>query len=116
MIAECDKPARGVEAALEEVEPGRPIEIMLDVVLAVPEQLDRRAGLLGDPGGLGHEIVAQTPAEAAADPRHIDGDVALGDSEGRRNQLGAGPGNSASAPRGRPCRQRNAPCNFAARD
>ena len=70
MVAEGDQSARAVEAALEEVEARRPIEIVLHVVLAVPEELHRRADPLRDPGGLGHEVVAQTPAEAAAHPRH----------------------------------------------
>ena len=33
MIAECDKSARAVEAALEKVEAGGSIEVVLDVVL-----------------------------------------------------------------------------------
>ena len=74
------------------MEAGRPVEVVLDVVLAVPQQLDRRADLSGYPGRLGHEVVAQAPAEAAADARHVDRDVALGDAQGRRHQLGAGSG------------------------
>ena len=87
MIAEGDQPARGVEAALEKVEAGGPIEVVLDVVLAAPDELDRRARAPRDPGGLGHEIALQAPSEAAADPRHIDRDVPLGDPERRRDQF-----------------------------
>ena len=80
MIAECDKSARAVEAAFEKVEASGSIEVVLDVVLTVPEELDRRAHALRDPGGFGHEIAAQTSSEAAADPCNVDRDVRLRDT------------------------------------
>jgi hypothetical protein len=79
MIAKCDKSARAVEAALEKVEASGPIEVVLDVVLAVPDELDRRAHAPRDPGGFGHEIAAQTSAEAAAHSRDVDRNAPLGD-------------------------------------
>ena len=86
-----DELARAVEPAFaKKWKPGRAVEIMLNIVLAGPHQFHRRADLPGNPGRLGHEVVAQPPAEAAADARHVDGDVALGDAQGRRHQLGAG--------------------------
>jgi hypothetical protein len=53
VIAESDQPACRVEAALEKVEAGGPIEVVLDVVLAAPYELDRSARAPRNPGGLG---------------------------------------------------------------
>src|SRR5208282_2373968 len=50
------------------------------------------ANLSRHPGCLGHEVVAEPPAEAAARARHVDGDIALDDTQGCRYELGAGPG------------------------
>ncbi len=53
----------------------RPVKIALDVVLARPEQLDRRAGqLFRDRRRLHHVIVDQPPAKAPAHPGEVDGD------------------------------------------
>ena len=56
----------GVDAALQEVEARGPVEVVPHVVFARPQQLDRRAHLLGDPRRLDHVVVVQPPAEAAA--------------------------------------------------
>ena len=44
---------------------------------------------LRDPGRLDHVVVGEPPAEAAADPRHVDRDVGLGDAERARDELPA---------------------------
>src|ERR1700726_3592251 len=72
VVAEGDQLARCVEPALEEMKPRRPVEIMLHVVLPVPQQLHWRAGNFRNPGSLGHEIAPQAPAETAAASRHVD--------------------------------------------
>ena len=46
VIAERDDLAIPVEPGLEEMEACRPVEVMLHVILAVPQQLHRRADLL----------------------------------------------------------------------
>jgi hypothetical protein len=51
MIPESDKSAGAVEAAFEEMKARGSIEVVLHVVLAAPEQFDRRARLLGNPSG-----------------------------------------------------------------
>ena len=71
--------------ALEEMEAGRAIEVVLHVVLArFHSSFTGAPTCLRDPGRLGHKVVAQPPAEAAADARHVDGDVALGECRASR--------------------------------
>ena len=65
MLLPGDKPAGLVQTAFKEVPAGRPIKIVLHVVGAVPEQLDRCAGGPRNPRRLDHVIVHQPPAEAA---------------------------------------------------
>ena len=52
-----------------------PVEIVLDVVGAVPKKLDGHAGDFRNPRRLDHVIVHQPPAETAADPRHVNDDI-----------------------------------------
>ena len=67
----------------------RPVEIVLHVVGAVPDQIDRRAGDFRNPCRLHHVVVHQPPAEAAADAREVDGDVVRRDTERARDQPAA---------------------------
>src|ERR1700752_4569110 len=87
MIAEGNQLAVAIDSALEEMETCRPVEIVLDIVLARPQQLHRYAGLLCDPGSLRHEIAAQTPTKSAAAPRHVHGHIVLRDTQCRRDQF-----------------------------
>ena len=48
VIAPGDELARRVDAALEVVEAAGPVEVVLHVVFARPQQLHRHAGLLRD--------------------------------------------------------------------
>ena len=98
MIAEGDQSAHAVESALEKVEAAGSIEVVPDVVLAAPDELDRRPRALRDPGGLGHEVAAQAPSESAAHPRHVDRDVPLGDPERRPDQSRARSGDLRRRP------------------
>ncbi len=85
-----DKLAVLIQAALEVMPAGGPVEIMLDVVGTIPKQLHRRAGHFRNPRRLNHVIVHQPPAEAAAHTRHVDRDVLLVEAERLRDQLAAG--------------------------
>ena len=90
---------------LEGVEPARAVEVVLHVVLARPQQLDRRAAHLArDPRGLDHEVVGQAPAEAAADARHVDVMSLERDAEESPRPARARSRASGSAPRSRACR------------
>ena len=115
MVAERDQLAVAVEPALEKMKARRPVEIVLDVVLPVPQQLYRGAHGLGDPGRLDHEIVAQASAEPAAAAGHVNRDVALPGCRGWLPPAWRRVRGSGSAPRSPPCRPGHAPCNFAAR-
>src|ERR1700736_4274065 len=75
VIAECLYFSLRVETRLEEMKSGGTIEIVLDVVLPIPQQLDRCADLLGYPCRLDHVVVHEAPAEAAAATSHMDGDI-----------------------------------------
>ena len=67
VIAPRDELAGRVDAAREVVEAGAAIRIVLHVVFARPQQLDRHAGhLLRDRRRFDHVVVGQAPAEAAA--------------------------------------------------
>ena len=84
--------AGGVQPALELVPPGRAVEALADIVLPGPEELDRRAGLPGDPGGLDHVLIRQAPAESPAAPDQMNRDVLGPDTQGLGHQLPAGLG------------------------
>jgi len=56
-----------VESGAEAIVPGRPIKVVLDVLLAAPDHLDRAPiQLLGNRDGLTHVVLVSTPSEAAA--------------------------------------------------
>jgi hypothetical protein len=75
MLLPGDNFAVGVQSAFEEMPAGRPVEIVLHVVGAIPKKFHRHAGDFRDPGRLGHVIGHQAPAEAAANPGHVNDDV-----------------------------------------
>src|SRR5579864_1778856 len=82
MIAPRHELAGGIHAAFQKVETRWPIKIMVHVIFARPEQLDRRATEdLGNPRPFNHVVVGQPPAEPAAHAWKMNGDVALGDAE-----------------------------------
>ncbi len=89
VVAPGGQPALGVQPRRQPVEAGRTVEVVLDVVLAGPQQLHRRADRLGDPRRLDHEVVHQPPAEAAAAAGEVDGDVLGLDPQGLGHQLAA---------------------------
>jgi hypothetical protein len=88
MVAERDQSAVAIDAAFEKMKTGRPVEIVLYVVLSAPQQLHGLADLLRDPGGLDHIVAAQAPPEAAPDARHMDEDFACRHAEGRCHNPG----------------------------
>ena len=63
------------------------VEVELDVVLAVPDNLHRLPELLRQHRGFRREIRLALAPEAAAEKRHVAGDVLLVDAEGRRHRL-----------------------------
>src|SRR5208282_3512797 len=75
MVSQRNQLSVAIETALEEMEAGRAVEIVLDVALSIPQELHRRADDLGDPGGLDHVVVPQAPTEASADARQVNGYV-----------------------------------------
>ena len=62
--------ARGDDVAVD-----RPIDVVLDVLLARPDHLDRPVDLLGDAHGLIAMSGFEPPAEAAADEVVVHGDL-----------------------------------------
>ncbi len=71
MVLPGDQGTGRVDAAFEVVEAGGPIEVVAHVVFTRPQQLHRDADDAGDPRGFDHVVVAQAPAEAAADAHHV---------------------------------------------
>src|SRR5581483_3142181 len=63
------------------LESARTIVIVLHIVFARPQHLDRRADGPGDPGGLAHVIVIQPTPESAAAAHQVDGEVAFRKAE-----------------------------------
>ena len=49
----------------------RPVEIMVEIIFARPQQPDRLSAQLRQNQRFGDEVVAQTPSEAAADAGHL---------------------------------------------
>ena len=64
--------AVGVEAGLEVLGRQRPVLVVLDVVLAAPDDLHRLAGRLGEQHRVEHEILLDLAAEAAPEEHHVD--------------------------------------------
>ena len=69
-----DREALRVEAPFETMEARGPVEVMLEIVLAGPDRLHRRADFLRDLGRLHRVVCVEPPAEAASQKRHVDGD------------------------------------------
>ncbi len=91
--------AAALERCAQEMQAGRAVEVVGDVVLARPDELHRRAGQgLGDGDGLADEVDVEPAAEAAADElrmhAHAGGRNAShlrGDLLRPRRELGARP-------------------------
>ena len=63
------------QARLEAVEIERPVERLLDVLFARPDDLDRPVDLLSDAHGLRDIVHLEPPAEAAAEQMIVDDDL-----------------------------------------
>src|SRR4029077_10471574 len=66
------RPAPRVEACCEPVVVIRAIDVVLDVLLAGPHDLDRRIDLLRDAHGLGHVVHLEPTPEAATEKMVVD--------------------------------------------
>ena len=87
MVGEGDKVVVLVGAGLEVVVATRTIRVVLHVLLARPDQLDRDvAGLLRDRSRFDSVVVVETAAEATAAADHVDRDLGLVDAERRLDQ------------------------------
>src|SRR5467141_180875 len=78
MIAPGDQFAGRIETTLEEVKTGGAIVIVVKVVFAGPEELDRNANLFGDGAGLEHVVVGEAAAESTAGALQVNDDVVVG--------------------------------------
>ena len=89
-MAEGDRRAAGVQRRGHAVVIERPIDVVLDVLLAGPDHLDRAIDLPGDLHRLGDAVDLQPAAEAAAEQVIVDLDL-LQRQAGhlRRRRLGA---------------------------
>ena len=67
--------AAAVDGALQLVIAAGAEEVVGEIVLALPLQLDRRPHLLGDGGRFHHVVIHQPPAKAAAAARLVDDDI-----------------------------------------
>src|SRR2546421_12437942 len=81
MVAPGDELPARIDGAGEGVEPRRAIVIMLHVLLARPQELDRHPRLLCDPSCLDHVVVVEAPPKSAARARQMNGDRVLRDAE-----------------------------------
>jgi hypothetical protein len=85
-----DELAGRVEPALEEVEPGRAVVVVTEIILAGPEEFHRNTGLLGDGSGFEHVVVRKAPTETAPGALHVHDDVAGRNVEDFGDLLAAG--------------------------
>src|SRR5437016_10873116 len=81
MIAPGDQFAGGIEATLEEMEPGGAIVIVVKIVLAGPEEFDGDAYMLSNSTGFQHVVIGEPTAESAAGALQVDDDVVVGNIE-----------------------------------
>ena len=84
--------ARRIDAACEEMKTARAEMIVAEVVFARPSEFDGDAGLLGNGGGLNHEIGAEAAPETAAGAEDVDGDVGFGNAEDLADHVSTGAG------------------------
>src|SRR5262249_40686210 len=63
--------ARGVDAAPQVVEAAAAVEVVLQVILAAPDELHRRGDLARDPGGFNRVVRESPAAETAAGADHV---------------------------------------------
>ena len=75
------KVAGGIEATLEEMEPGGAIVIVVKIVLAGPEEFDGDAYMLSNSTGFQHVVIGEPTAESAAGALQVDNDVVVGNIE-----------------------------------
>ena len=75
-----DGPAARVQASREAVVIIGPVQIVLDILLARPDDLHGAIDLLGDLYGPDHAIDIEPAAEAAADQMIVDLDLLLGEA------------------------------------
>ncbi len=87
MVAERNHLARRLQAALQEMESGGTIEIMLHVVLPRPQQLHRRTRALRDRRRLDHVVIAQPAAEATTAAGHVNSNIPDRNAQRRRDHL-----------------------------
>src|SRR5712675_3466325 len=85
MVTPCNQVAGSVEACLERVITRWTVKIVAHVVFARPQKFYRRAGHFRNVCALDHVVVRQTPPEASAHTREVNGDVLLRDAQGFRN-------------------------------
>ena len=64
-----------------------PVDVVLRVVLARPDDLDRRAHRLRRFHGVGDEVAFRAPAESAADIGRVHEDLGLGQTRGGHRRL-----------------------------
>src|ERR1041385_226579 len=87
-----DQFAAGIEAGGDPVEVVGAIDIMLNIFLAGPDDLDWALDLLGDTDGLGDVVMLQAPAESPTHPEVVETDFL-------ERQAGALGGRAAGPPR-----------------
>src|ERR1700734_3199832 len=72
------------------MKPGGAVEVVLEIVLPVPQELDGCTGLLRNPSRFNHVVVHQSPAKSAAATNHVDGDVRVRQSQRLRHDFSPG--------------------------
>ncbi len=87
MILPSGEPAVRVYRSAELVETGGAIEVVLNVVLACPQQLHRNPGLPGNPRRLDHVVVSEASAKAPAATYDVDRNVFRCDLHRRGDEL-----------------------------
>ena len=90
VIAPGDEIAGGVEAALQIMKAGGAIVIVVEIVLAGPEEFHGDANLFGNGGRFEHVIVSKAAAEATTCALQVNDDVARGNVQELGDLLAAG--------------------------
>src|SRR6267154_2995487 len=89
VIAPGDEFDGMVETALEEMETGGAIVVMMKIVFASPEEFYKNANLFGDGAGFEHVVVGEAAAESAAGALQVNDDVVVGNIENSRDEQAA---------------------------
>src|SRR6266403_6163287 len=85
MIFPCPQSSRSIQPAFQEMKSRRTVVVVMEIVLARPQQLDGKTRLLRNRRGLEHVIVRQPAPKSSARAFQMHNDVVVWNSQNLRH-------------------------------